>query len=227
MLLISEMIDRIGDAKVFTKLDLQWGFNNVRIKEGDEWKAAFTCHEGLFEPLVMYFGLTNSPSTLQTMMNALFFDMGACVMVYMDDILIYTKTKEGHDEIVLQVLEILQKNDLFVKAEKCEFKVRTVKFLGLIIGSNSVSMNPKKVDGILKWPIPTEVKEVQSLLGLANFFHRFIKDFSKIATPLHKLTCKDAVWSWGSAEQKAFDELKWRFTEKLVLSMVEIGRAHV
>ena len=101
------MIDRIGDAKVFTKLDLRWGFNNVWIKEGDEWKAAFTCHEGAFEPLVMYFGLTNSPSTLQTMMNALFFDMGACVMVYMNDILIYTKTKEGHDEIVLQVLEIL------------------------------------------------------------------------------------------------------------------------
>ena len=105
--LTPKMIDKIRNAKVFTKLDLQWGFNNVWIKEGDEWKAAFTCHEGAFEPLVMYFGLTNSPSTLQTMMNALFFDMGACVMIYMDNILIYTKTKEGHDEIVLQVLEIL------------------------------------------------------------------------------------------------------------------------
>ena len=92
---------------------------------GDKWKAAFMCYEGAFEPLVMYFGLTNSLSTLQTMMNALSFDMGACVMVYMDNILIYTKTEEGHDEIVLQVLEILQKNDLFVKAEKCKFKVRT------------------------------------------------------------------------------------------------------
>ena len=128
------MIDKIGNAKVFTKLDLQWGFNNVQIKEGDEQKAAFTCHEGVFAPLVMYFGLTNSPRTLQTMMNALFFDMGTYVMVYMDNILIYTKTKEGHDEIVLQVLEILRKNDLFVKAEKCKFKVRPVKFLGLIIG---------------------------------------------------------------------------------------------
>ena len=193
--LISKMIDRIRDAKVFTKLDLQWGFNNVWIKEGNEWKAAFTCHEEVFKPLVMYFGLTNSPSTLQTMMNALFFDMGACVMVYMDDILIYTKTKEGHDEIVLQVLEILWKNDLFVKAEKCEFKVRTVKFLGLIIGPNGVSMNPKKIDGILKWPVPTKVKEVQLFLGLANFFRRFIKDFSKIVTPLHKLMHKDAAWS--------------------------------
>ena len=141
LLLISEMIDKIRDAKVFTKLDLQWGFNNVWIKEGDEWKAAFTCHEGAFEPLVMYFGLTNSLSTLQTMMNALFFDMGACVMVYMDNILIYMKTEDGHDKIVLQVLEILWKNDLFVKAEKCKFKVRTVKFLGLIIGPNDVSIN--------------------------------------------------------------------------------------
>ena len=108
-----------------------------------------------------------------------------------------------------------------MKAEKCEFKVRTVKFLGLIIGPNSVFMNPKKVDGILKWPVPTKVKEVQSFLRLANFFHHFIKDFSKIATPLHKLMCKDSVWSWGSAEQKAFDELKRRFTEKPVLSMVD------
>ena len=137
--------------------------------------------------MVMYFGLTNSLSNLQTMMNALFFDMGACVMVYMDNILIYMKTEEGHDEIVLQVLEILQKNNLFVKAEKCKFKVRTVKFLGLIIGPNGVSMNPKKVDRILKWPVPTKVKEVQLFLRLANFFCRFIKDFSKIATPLHKL----------------------------------------
>ena len=110
---------------------------------------------------------------------------------------------------------------MFVKAEKCKFKVRTVKFLGLSIGSNSVSINPKKVDGILKWPVPTKVKEVQSFLELANFFHPFIKDFSKIATPLYKLMCKDAVWSWGSAEQKAFDELKQCFIEKLVLSMVD------
>ena len=93
--------------------------------------------------------------------------------------------------------------------------------LGLIIGPNSVSMNLKKVDGILKWPVPTKVKEVQLFFGLANFFSHFIKDFSKIVTPLHKLTCKDAVWSWRSAEQNTFDELKWHFTEKLVLSMVE------
>ena len=165
----------------------------------------------------MYFGLTNSPSTLRTMMDDLFFDMGACIMVYMDDILIYTATKEGHDEIVLQVLKILWKNDLLVKAEKCKFKARTVKFLGLIIGPNGVSMNLKKVDGILKWPVPTKVKEVQLLLGLASCFHHFIKDFSKIVTPLHKLTCKDAVWSWGSAEQNTFDELKWCFTEKPVV----------
>ena len=107
LLLISKMIDKIGDAKVFRKLDFCWEFNNVQIKGGDEWKAVFTCHEGAFEPLVMYFGLTNSPSTSQTMMNALFFDMCTCVMVYMDNILIYMATKEGHDEIVLQVLEIL------------------------------------------------------------------------------------------------------------------------
>jgi len=122
LLLIPELIDRIGDAKVFTKLDLRWGYNNVWIKEGDEWKAAFTCQDGAFEPLVMFFGLCNSPETFQTMMNEIFHDMAVVVMVYIDDILIFTKTEEGHDEIVEEVLRRLRANDLFLKPEKCFFK---------------------------------------------------------------------------------------------------------
>jgi len=115
-LLIPELIDRIGDAKVFTKLDLRWGYNNVHIKEGDEWKAAFTCQDGTFEPLVMFFGLCNLPGTFQTMMNEIFHDMTVVVMVYMNNILIFTRTEEGHDEIVQEVF------DLFLKPEKCFFK---------------------------------------------------------------------------------------------------------
>ena len=104
--LIQELIDKIGDAKMFTKMDLQWGYNNVRIREGDEEKAAFTCHRGAYEPLVMFFGLCNSPATFQTMMNDTFQDM-VTVVVYIDDILIFTKTEEGHDEIVMGVLQQL------------------------------------------------------------------------------------------------------------------------
>jgi len=120
--LIPELIDRIGNAKVFTKLDLRWGYNNVHIKEGDEWKVVFTCQDGTFEPLVMFFGLCNSPGAFQTMMNEIFHDMAVVVMVYIDDILIFTKTEEGHDEIVQEVLCRLHANDLFLKPEKCFFK---------------------------------------------------------------------------------------------------------
>jgi len=125
------------------------------------------------------------------MMNEIFHDMAVVVMVYIDDILIFTKTEEGHDEIVQEVLCRLYANDLFLKPEKCFFKQREIEFLGLIIGPNGVEMDPSKVDRITNWPTPTKIKEVQSFLGLANFYCRFIKDFSKVVTPLYKLTRKD------------------------------------
>src|ERR1700679_2166437 len=131
--LISELVDKVGKAKFFTKLDLHWGYNNVRIKEGDEWKAAFTTHRGSFEPVVMYFGLMNSPATFQTMMNSIMRDLidQGVVVVYIDDILVFTKTEEEHDRIVEEVLKRLEENDLFVKPEKCVFKQKEVEFLGL------------------------------------------------------------------------------------------------
>jgi len=142
--------------------------------------------------------------------------MAVVVIVYIDDILIFTKTKEGHDEIVEEVLHRLCANDLFLKPEKCFFKQQEIEFLGLIIGPNGVEMDPSKVEGITNWPTPTKVKEVQLFLGLANFYHRFVKDFSKIAAPLHNLTRKDQKWEWDAVHQKAFDELKARFTKKPV-----------
>ena len=130
--LISDILDGVGTRKVFTKLDLCWGYNNVRIKEGDEWKAVFMTHIGSYEPTVMYFGLTNSPATFQTMMNDLFRDMvnQGNTATFIDDIIVATDTKEGHDEIVEEVLRRLEENDLFIKLEKCKWKVREVEFLG-------------------------------------------------------------------------------------------------
>ena len=118
--LIGELVDKVSKAKVFTKLDLQWGYNNIRIKEGDKWKAAFSTHIGSYEPLVMYFGLTNSPASFQTMMNNILKDLihEGVVVVYINDILIFTKTMEGHKEIVKEVLKRLKENDLFLKPEK-------------------------------------------------------------------------------------------------------------
>jgi len=169
----------------------------------------------------MFFGLCNLPGTFQTMMNEIFHNMTVVVMVYINDILIFTKTEEGHDEIVQEVLRRLRANDLFLKPEKCFFKQREIEFLGLIIGPNGVEIDPSKVEGITNWPTPTKVKDVQSFLGLANFYRRFIKDFSKIAAPLHKLTRKDQKWEWDAVHQKAFDELKARFTKQPILTMVD------
>ena len=145
--LILDLIDSIGKKKVFMKMDLQWGYNNVRIKEGDEWKAAFSTPEGSFKPMVMFFGLTNSPATFQAMMNDFLRDLVVeeKVAVFIDDVMIAIETEEGHDKIVEEVLKRLEENDLFVKLEKCVWKVKEVGFLGVIIGEDGVRMEKEKV----------------------------------------------------------------------------------
>ncbi|EEB89036.1 hypothetical protein MPER_12920 [Moniliophthora perniciosa FA553] len=217
--LIDELINQLTGAKYFTKLDVRWGFNNIRIKEGDEWKAAFRTNRGLFEPLVMYFGLTNSPATFQTMMNDIFQDfiLDGVVCVYLDDILIFTKTKEEHDRILAHVLERLREHKLYLRVEKCEFCKERIEYLGVIISHNKVGMDPVKVAGVADWPTPTEKSEVQSFLGFTNFYRRFIADFSHFAHPLFRLTRNDVKWEWGKAEQDAFDTIKGFITSTPIL----------
>ena len=151
MPLISDLIDSIGKKKVFTKMDLRWGYNNVRIKEGDEWKAAFSMLEESFEPTVMFFGLTNSPAMFQAMMNDLLRDLVVeeKIVVFIDDVMVATETEEGHDKIVEEVLKRLEKNDLFIKPEKCVWKIREVGFLGVIIKEDGVRMEKEKVQGVV------------------------------------------------------------------------------
>jgi len=170
--LISDVLENIGTKKVFTKMDLRWGYNNVRIKEGDEWKAAFIMPEGLFEPMVMFFGLTNSPATFQAMMNKLLRDLinTGKVAAFINDVIIGTETEEGHDELVAEIIKRLKENDLYVKLEKCKWKVREVGFLGVIIGPEGIKMEEEKVKGVLEWPMPKCVKDVQKFLGLANYY---------------------------------------------------------
>ena len=146
----------MGSKRVFTKMDLRWGYNNVQIKEGDEWKVAFTTHVGLFKPVVMFFGMTNSPATFQAMMNEILRDMinEGKVAAFVDDVLVGTESEEGHDEIVEEVLRRLEKNDLYIKPEKCAWKVRKVPFLGVVMGEGKVEIEEEKVEGVLKWPTP-------------------------------------------------------------------------
>ena len=144
----------------------------MRIKKENEWKAAFLTPEGSFEPTVMFFGLTNSPATFQAMMNDLLRDLVVekKMAVFIDDVMVATETEEGHDEIVEEVLKRLEENDLFVKPEKYVWKVREVGFLGVIIGEDRVRMEKEKVKGVIEWPIPKDVKDVQKFLGLANYY---------------------------------------------------------
>jgi len=141
------------------------------------------------------------------------------VVVYLDDILIFTETLEEHQRVTRRVIELLQKNNLFLKPEKCEFEKTEVEYLGVIISQNSVKMDPVKVAGVMEWPTPSNRKEVQSFLGFTNFYRRFIQGFSHLARPLFNLTWKDTEWRWGAEEQSAFNSLKERITTAPILAL--------
>jgi len=187
--LITELIDNMGSKKVFTKMDLRWEFNNVRIKEEDKWKEVFTMHIGSFEPTVMFFGMTNLPATFQAMMNEILRDLinEGKVAAFVDDMLVETETEKGHDEIVEEILKRLEENSLYIKPEKCVWKARKIGFLGVVIGPNGIEMEAEKVDGVLSWSQPKNVKDIRKFLGLANYYRRFIKDFAQVARLINVL----------------------------------------
>ncbi len=217
--LISEIIDKLQGARYFTKFDVRWGYNNVRIKKGDEWKAAFITNRGLFEPLVMFFGLTNSPATFQTMMNELFSGLitRGVVIVYMDDILIFTKTLEEHRAVTKEVLRILAENNLSLRPEKCEWERTKMEYLGVVISEDGVEMDAGKVEAVRAWPEPKDKHELQQFLGFANYYRRFINHFATVSHPLHRLT-GNQPWKWGGDERKAFKDLKMAVTTAPVLA---------
>jgi len=174
----------------------------------------------------MFFGLCNSPATFQTMMDDIFngLIMEGVVVVYLDNILIFTETLEEHRRVTRRVMELLRKNNLFLKPEKCEFEKTEVEYLGVIISQDSVKMDPVKVAGVTEWPIPSNRKEVQSFLGFTNFYRRFIQGFSHLACPLFDLTRKDMDWRWGAEEQSAFDSLKEQITTAPILALPDNSR---
>jgi hypothetical protein len=233
--LIPEVIDRLSGCTLFTKFDVHWGYNNIRIHEGDEWKAAFLTPEGLFEPTVMFFGLTNSPATFQMMMNTIFRHEVALgwLSVYMDDIAIHTKPRPGemekehharHQEYVHLVLDRLEANDLYLKPEKCAFEQREIDYLGVIVGGNTLKMDPKKIEGVATWKEPTTVTEVCKFLGFMGYYRYFVPNYSKIARPLLDLTKKSTPWHWEERQQQAFDELKNRMCSKPVLKQPDFTK---
>ena len=223
--LISDLVDKLQGAKIFTKFDVRWGYNNVRIKEGHQWKAAFVTHKGLFEPTVMFFGLTNSPATFQRFMNDSFRDMIAegWLVIYMDDLLIYSPDTVTHIKRTKWVLQQMVELDLHLKLEKCTFAATTVEYLGMIVKPGQLAMDPVKLNGIAQWPIPSKVKDIRSFLGFANFYRRFISNYSTIARPLIDLTKKSLSWNWTSSQQQAFDQLKDLFLSQPVLHIPDLS----
>ena len=188
--------------------------------EQDWWKTAFAAYQGTFEPTVMFYGITNSPAVFQIMINYLFWDFinQEIVVVYMDNILIYIKDMEEYNKVIEEVLMILKDNSLFLKPEKCVWRMNKVEYIRMIISDEGVHMSSEKVNAIKAWKKLKNVREVRSFLGFANYYCYFIKDFAKIAKLLVQLTHKDIEWSWTSASQTAFDHLKKKFSEEPVLA---------
>jgi hypothetical protein len=196
-------------ANVFSKIDLRSGYHQLKIRESDIPKTAFRTRYGLYEYTVMSFGLTNAPTYFMYLMNNVFMEyLDRFVAVFVDDILIFSKTMEEHEEHLRLVLEKLRSNQLNAKFSKCEFWLTEVTFLGHVISAGGVSVDLGKVKDVLNWMPPTTILEIRSFLGLAGYYRRFIKDFSKIAKPMTKLLEKNKAFEWTRECQASFEELK-------------------
>ena len=217
--LIKETLNNLAGMKYFSKIDIISAFNNIRMREGEEYLTAFRTRFGLYESLVMPFGMTGAPATFQRYINdALREYLDVFCTAYLDDILIYSRTREEHTEHLRLVLGALRDAGLFAKREKCEFFVEETKFLGLIIGRDGIRMDPDKVETVANWKTPTCVTDVQAFIGFGNFYRRFVRNFSGITKPLTRLTRKDVTFSWTKDCEHAFRQLKTAFTTAPVLA---------
>jgi hypothetical protein len=223
--LVRETLDALCHSKYYTKLDIIAAYNKLRIAEGHEWKTAFITRFGLFETLVMPFGLCNAPAEFQHYINHILFDLlDKFCTAYLDDVLIYSLTKKEHREHVRQVIARLRDAGLQIDINKCEFETTRTKYLGLIITTEGIEMDPAKVTAISSWLPPLSVRDLQKFLGFANFYRRFIKNFSQLCRPLNDLLKKDVPWQWGRAHQQAFANLKVAFSTAPTLAFFDYNR---
>ena len=217
---IDDLFDQLQGAKVFSKIDLRSGYHQLKIRREDVPKTAFKTRYGHYEFLVMPFGLTNDPAAFMDLMNRVFGPyLDKFVIVFIDDILVYSSSKEEHAEHLRIILQTLREQQLYAKFIKCQFWLDRVAFLGHVVSAEGISVDPQKIEAIVDWKPPTNVTEVRSFLGLAGCYRKFVEGFSKIATPLTKLTRKEEKFIWSEACQNSFDELKQRLTTAPVLTL--------
>jgi hypothetical protein len=220
-----DMLDELHGSCVFTKIDLKSGYHQIRMKEGDEWKTAFKTKYGLNEWLVMPFGLTNAPSTFMRLMNhVLRAFIGRFVVVYFDDILIYSKNLEEHVLHLKSVLKILRKQKLFANLKECTFCTDMLVFLGFFVSKRGIEVDEEKVKAIQEWPTPTIISQVRSFQGFASFYRRFVRDFSSLATPFTEVIKKNVSFKWVKEQEKAFNLIKEKLTNAPLLVLPNFAK---
>ncbi|XP_040952743.1 uncharacterized protein [Gossypium hirsutum] len=222
---IDDLFDQLKGASVFSKIDLRSGYYQLKVKESDVPKTAFRTRYGHYEFLVMPFGLTNAPAAFMDLMNRIFQPyLDQFVVVFIDDILVYSKSESEHDQHLRTVLQILREKQLYGKLSKCEFWLSEVVFLGHVVSADGIRVDPKKIEAIVQWKAPKNVSEVRSFLGLAGYYRRFVNGFSKIALPMTKLLQKNVPFIWDDQCQRSFETLKQMLTEAPVLTLPESGK---
>ncbi|KAJ8771673.1 hypothetical protein K2173_026850 [Erythroxylum novogranatense] len=217
---IDDLFDQLQGAQVFTKLDLRSGYYQLKIAEADVPKSAFRSRYGHFEFLVMPFGLTNAPVAFMALMNKIFQPyLDQFVIVFIDDILVYSRNRQEHSEHLRIILQTMREKQLYAKFSKCEFWLDQVIFLGHIVTGEGIQVDPSKVEAVLKWEAPRNVSEIRSFLGLVGYYRRFVEGFSLISAPLKKLLRKNVTFRWTEECQRSFEELKYRLTTAPVLAI--------
>ena len=200
---IDDLIDQLRGASVFSKIDLRLGYHQIRVKAEDIPKTAFRTRYGHYEYQVMPFGVTNAPTVFMDYMNRIFCPfLDSFVVVFIDDILVYSKTFEEHEKHLITILQILKDKELYAKLSKCEFWLKEIKFLGHVISKEGISVDPTQVETVLQWELPKLVTEIRSFLDLARYYRRLIEGFSRITMPLTQLTKKGQIFKWTEKYDK-------------------------
>ncbi|GJS40242.1 putative reverse transcriptase domain-containing protein [Tanacetum coccineum] len=219
---IDDLFDQLQGSSVYSKIDLRSGYHQLRVREEDISKTAFRTRYGHYEFQVMPFGLTNAPAVFMDLMNRVCKPyLDKFIIVFIDDILIYSKNKQEHEEHLKMILELLKKEELYAKFSKCEFWIPKVQFLGHVIDSEGIHVDPAKIESIKDWTSPKSPTEIRQFLGLAGYYQRFIEGFSKIAKPMTKLTQKKVKFEWGDKQEAAFQLLKQKLCSAPILALPE------